>query len=252
MSGAKAGIVVAGIVALGVATQALAEKTTEGFADGTTRPQSVALLPVKATVTRAKIVETEGLVDDSVKFGGEFNARLQAALTAKGYKVVVVDTDRINADPKLQEYIVETQRGFDDMMSKYKPKNMSKHMYKVGDSGHLLADYLHVDGLAFSTMSITITAAGKAIFAGFVGGSTQGASANLEIVNGKTGELEAWFFGVALVTPGEKTDADLSDYVATLAARSTNRVPGADPSARIDVATSDEDTIEGAERALKR
>ena len=42
MSGLRAGIVVAGIVALGVATQALAEKTTEGFANGTTRPQSVA------------------------------------------------------------------------------------------------------------------------------------------------------------------------------------------------------------------
>ena len=55
-----------------------------------------------------------------------------------------------------------------------------------------------------------------------------------------------------IMTPGEKTDADLSDYVATLAARSTNRVPGADPSARIEVATSDEDTIDEAEKALKR
>jgi hypothetical protein len=252
MSGAKTGIIVAGLGALACATHAFAEKTTEEFANGTARPQTVALMPVKATVTRARIVETEGLVDDSVKFGGEFNTRIQAALTAKGYKVVVIDTDRMSSDPKLQEYIVETQRGFDDMMSKYKPKNMSKHMYKVGDSGRKLAEYLHVDGLAFSTLNITITAAGKAIFAGFVGGTTQGANANLEIVDGKTGELEAWFLGIAVVTPGEKTDADLSAYVATLAGRSTNRVPGADPSARVEVATSDDDAIGEAEKVLKR
>ena len=252
MSAIKAGIVVAGVGALAFAAQAFAEKTTEEFANGTVRPQTVALMPVKATVTRAKIVETEGLVDDSVKFGGEFNTRIQSALTAKGYKVVVVDTAKLNADPKLQEYVVETQRGFDDMMSKYKPKNMSKHMYKVGDSGRKLAEYLHVDGLAFSTFTITITPMGKAIFSGLVGGTTSGASSNLEIVDGKTGELEAWFFGVAVVAPGDKTDADLSAYVATLAERSTNRVPGADPSARIEVATSDDDAINEAEKALKR
>jgi hypothetical protein len=252
MSGARTGIVVAGVVALAVSAQAFAEKTTEEFANGTARPRSIAFLPVKATVTRARMVETEGLVDDSVKFGGEFNARIQAALTAKGYQVVVIDTDRLNTDPKLQEYVVETQRGFDDMMSKYKPKNMSKHMYKVGDSGRVLADYLHVDGLAFSTMSITITPMGKAIFSGLVGGTTSGANANLEIVDGKTGELEAWFLGIAIVAPGDKTNADLSNYVATLAERSTNRVPGADPSARIDVAQSDEAVLEEAESALKR
>ena len=252
MSGARTGIVVAGVVALAVATQAFAEKTTEEFANGTNRPQTIALLPVKSTVTRAHIVETEGLVNDSVKFGGEFNARVQAALTAKGYKVVVIDTDKMNADPKLQEYVVETQRGFDDMMSKYKPKNMSKHMYKVGDSGRKLAEYLHVDGLAFSTLNITITPMGKAIFTGVFGGTTSGANANLEIVDGKTGELEAWFMGVAIVAPGDKTDTDLSAYVATLAERSTNRVPGADPSARIEVATNDDDAIEQAEKALKR
>ena len=252
MSGARTGIVVAGVVALAVATQAFAEKTTEEFANGTNRPQTIALLPVKSTVTRAHIVETEGLVNDSVRFGGEFNARVQAALTAKGYKVVVIDTDKMNADPKLQEYVVETQRGFDDMMSKYKPKNMSKHMYKVGDSGRLLAQYLHVDGLAFSTLNITITPMGKAIFTGVFGGTTSGANANLEIVDGKTGELEAWFIGVAIVGPGDKTDADLSDYAATLADRSTNRVPGADPSARIEVASSDDEAIEEAAKALKR
>jgi hypothetical protein len=252
MSGAKTGIVIVGIVALAFATQALAEKTTEEFANGTARPRSIALMPVKATITRARIVETEGLVDDSVKFGGEFNARIQAALTAKGYQVVVVDTDRMSSDPKLQEFVVETQRGFDDMMSKYKPKNMSKHMYKVGDSGRKLAEYLHVDGLAFSTLNVTITAMGKAIFSGFTGGTTSGANANLEIVDGKTGELEGWFMGVAIVAPGDKTDTDLSDYVAALVERSTNRVPGADPSARIEVATSDEETLDEAEKLLKR
>ena len=46
MIGAKARIVAACVAALAIAAQAFAEKTTVEFANGTTRPKSVALLPV--------------------------------------------------------------------------------------------------------------------------------------------------------------------------------------------------------------
>ncbi len=246
----KTGIVASTVAALACATQALAEKTTAEFASGATRPQSIALLPVEATVSRARVIETEGLVDEGLVYGEMFNSRVEAFLAAKGYEVQIIDPERINSDPQLQEYVVDANRGFDDMMSTYKPKKLESRIYNAGDSARLLADHLGVDAIAFSTLSMTITAAGKAIVAGLLGGSTAGTSSNLMIVNGDNGDLEAVFFAVALVTPGEKTNQEVEGYVATLAERTTSKVPGADPSARIDVALGDEDVLDEVESLL--
>jgi hypothetical protein len=252
MIGAKAGLVASCVAALAISSQAFAEKTTVEFANGTTRPKSVALLPVESTINRAKVVDTDSLVDDGLRYGSMFNAQVKALLESKGYAVEVVDTNRINSDPQLQEYLVEVTRGFKDMMSKYKPKKLESRIYNAGPSAKLLARKLGVDALAFSTMTITITGAGKAIVSGLFGGTTSGASSNLEVVNGKTGDLEATFFGVAIVTPGDKTDEQLAAYVDTLATRTMNRMPGSDPNSRIDVAQSDDDVLNEADAVLKK
>jgi hypothetical protein len=250
--GAKTRIVAACVAALAFSAQALAEKTTAEFANGTTRPKSVALMPVDTTVSRAKVVDTDSLVDQGLRYGSQFNARVKELLESKGYAVEVVDTNRINSDPQLQEYLVEATRGFKDMMSKYRPKKLESRIYNAGPSAKLLAQKLGVDALAFSTMNITITGAGKAIVSGLFGGTTSGANANLEVVNGKTGDLEATFIAIALVTPGDKTDDDLAAYVDTLAKRTMNRMPGSDPNSRIDVAQSDDDVLNDADAVLKR
>lgn len=252
MIGAKTVIVIACVATFAWPTHALAEKSTPEFASGATRPLSIALLPVEAVISRARVIETEALVDDGLQYGEMFNAQVEAALKEKGYEVIVVDPDRINSDAQLQEYVVDANRGFDDMMTKYKPKKLETRALNAGDSVRLLADRLGVDGIAFSTLSMTITAAGKALVAGFLGGSTSGTSSNLAIVNGDTGDLEAVFFGIAIVTPGEKTDQEMADYVAAVAARTTNKMPAADPSARIDVATSDEATLDEVESLIRR
>src|SRR5215510_2067911 len=124
MIGAKARIVAACVAALAVSAQAFAEKTTVEFANGQTRPRSVALLPVDSTVNRAKVVDTDSLVDQGIRYGSMFNARVKTLLESKGYTVEVVDTNRMSSDPQLQEYVVEATRGFKDMMSKYKPKKL--------------------------------------------------------------------------------------------------------------------------------
>jgi hypothetical protein len=254
--GAKApivtGCVAACVAALAISGNAFAEKTTVEFANGATRPRSVALLPVDTTLNRAKVVDTDSLVDGALHYGSQFNARVKTLLESKGYAVEVVDTDRINSDPQLQEYIVEATRGFKDMMSKYRPKKLESRIYNAGPSAKLLAQKLGVDALVFSTMSVTITGAGKAIVSGLFGGTTSGANANLEVVNGKTGDLEATFIAVALVTPGDKTEQDVASYVDTLATRTMKRMPGSDPNSRIDVAQSDDDVLNEADAALKR
>jgi hypothetical protein len=252
MSGVRKRIAVACVATLAWSVQTLAEKTTVEFANGATRPRSVALLPVDSTVSRAKVVDTDSLVDDGLRYGSLFNARVKALLESKGYAVEVVDTDRINSDPQIREYVVEVTRGFKDMMSKYKPKKLESRIYNAGPAAKMLAQRLGVDALAFSTLSVTITGAGKAIVSGLFGGSTSGASSNLEVVNGKTGDLEATFFAIAIVTPGDKSDQELAAYVDTLATRTMNRMPGSDPNSRIDVAQSDDDALKEADAVLKR
>jgi hypothetical protein len=115
----------------------------------------------------------------------------------------------------------------------------------------LLANHLGVDAVAFSSLSMTVTPAGKTIVNALIGGTSSGASSSLAIVAGDTGDLEAVLFGIALVTPGEKTDAELNAYVAQVAQRTTNRMPASDPSARIDVASSDEDVLDEVESLLQ-
>ena len=49
------------LVAALASTPALAERGfTDEFVSGATRPHSIALLPVEATITRAQVVETRG------------------------------------------------------------------------------------------------------------------------------------------------------------------------------------------------
>src|SRR5688572_33218612 len=97
--------VVALAAALACSTQAFAERGfTDEFVSGATRPQSIALLPVEAAITRAQVVDTAGLIDESVVFGAQFNAEVARILAEKGYEVQIVDADRINGDRALQEY----------------------------------------------------------------------------------------------------------------------------------------------------
>jgi hypothetical protein len=239
-------------LALAWSTQASAQKGfTPEFANGQTRPQSIALLPVEANIVRAKVVDTQGLVDESVVFGEQFNSEVQALLAEKGYKVEVIAPDRINSDRELQEYVVDANRAFDEMMKGYRPKKLAKRMYNAGDSVRLLADRLGVDAIAFSNMAMTITPAGKAIVSALIGGTTAGANSSLAIVNGDTADLEAVLFGIALVTPGEKTDAEMSGYVAQMAERTMKRMPGADPSMRVDVESSDDEVLSEVESLLE-
>ena len=238
--------------ALSCSTEAFAERGfTDEFLSGATRPQSIALLPVEATITRQQVVETTGLVDESVVFGEQFNADVAKLLGDKGYDVQIVDAERINADARLQEYVVDAKRAYDDMIARYRPKKLSERIYNAGDSARLLAAHLGVDAIAFSKLSITITPAGKAIVSALIGGTTSGANSMIGIVDGDTADLEVVQIAIAIVAPGEKTPDEIGAYVASLAAGNTKRLPGADPSQRIEVATSDDEVLDEVESLIR-
>lgn len=245
-------LILVGAALLACSATALAQRGfTPEFANGATRPRSVALLPVEASIVRAKVAETQGLIDESVVYGAQYNEQVQALMAAKGYQIQVIDPDVINTDAQLQEYVVDANRAFDEMMKQYRPKKLEKRIYNAGDSVRLLASRLGVDAIAFSKVSITITPAGKAIMSALIGGTTAGASSNFALVNGATGDLEAVLFGIAPVAPGDKTDQELHAYVAALAQRATRRLPPADPSARIDATASDDEVLDEVESLIK-
>ena len=84
----RAVVTLAAVFAFG--PKAFAERGfTDEFVSGETRPQSIALLPVEATITRAQVVETAGLIDESVVFGSQFNAEVAKLLADKGYEVQI-------------------------------------------------------------------------------------------------------------------------------------------------------------------
>jgi hypothetical protein len=240
------------LAALSLATEAFAERGfTDEFVSGATRPQSIALLPVEAAITRAQVVDTAALIDQSVVFGAQFNAEVAKILAQKGYEVQIVDADRINGDRMLQEYVVDAKRAYDEMIARYRPKKLAQRIYNAGDSAQLLAAHLGVDAIAFSKLDITVTAAGKAIVSALIGGTTSGASSMIGIVDGDTADLEVVQIAIAIVTPGDKTDEEISAYVANLAAGNTKRLPGADPSARVEGATSDDEVLDEVESLIR-
>ena len=130
----------------------------------------------RAARSRRAVVDTNALVDESTRLGALFATKLQAIMETKGYTVEVIDPQRINADPKLQEYVLDANRRFDEMRSRVRPRRIKRRIYNAGDEVRLLADYLGVDAIAFSHVNITITPAGKAIVSALIGGATAGAS----------------------------------------------------------------------------
>ena len=74
------------------------------------------------------------------------------------------------------------------------------------------------------------------------------------IVDGDTADLEVVQIAIAIVTPGEKTHDEIAAYVAGLAAGNTRRLPGADPSERIEVevAASDDAVLDEVESLIRQ
>src|SRR5262245_35695614 len=139
------------LAVLASSTPAFAERGfTNEFVSGATRPQSIALLPVEAAITRQQVVETTGLIDESVEFGAQFNADVAKILADKGYEVQIVDADRINADRAMQEYVVDAKRAYDEMIARYRPTKLPERIYNAGDSARLLATHAGADAMAFS------------------------------------------------------------------------------------------------------
>lgn len=250
MTRSKALLLALGISALSAAQALGAMNTTPEFESGETRPVSIAVLPVEATVVKDKAVNNENLIEEGIEYGALYASRIETLMGEKGYTVEIIDPERINADPRLQEYVVDANRRYDEMMSHVRPRRIKRRKYNAGDEVRLLADYLGVDAIAFSQLQVTVTPMGGAIVSALFGaGSSAGTTSSLSLVDGTTGDLEALFSSWDADMPGKKTEGELQQRVIQIAEAALAELPAADPSAR-RAEDSDADVLSEVESLL--
>jgi hypothetical protein len=228
-----------------------AMRATPEFESGETRPKTIAVLPVQASVVKAKVVETESLVEESTLFGGMFANGLRGILEGAGYRVRFVTPDEVNADPQLQEYVVDANRRYEELSSQVRPNRIKRRIYNAGDEARLLADYLDVDAVAFSRLQVVAAAPGRTAVALLVGiGSLGTSSASLMLVDGDTADVEALFFGTAVGSSAKSIEEDPQGEMARMAASTLTRLPPAGEAAA-DESADDEDVLSEVESLLE-
>ena len=227
-----------------------AMRATPEFEDGSTRPVSIALLPVQATVVKAKVVESESLVEESSELGGYLGTELDSLMESNGYAVELITPARINADAQLQEYVVDANRRYDEMLTQVRFNRVKRRIYNAGDAMRLLADYLGVDAVAFSRVQIVAATGGRTAVALLVGiGSMGGTNSTLSIVDGDTGDLEALFMSAYTAGSYKQIEEDPRGQMAKIAAATLARLPNADPSVHVEQA-DDDDVLSEVESLL--
>lgn len=235
-----------------VATQAFAAyRATPEFEQGATRPVSIGLIPVHAAVIKAKVVQAENLVEESTELGDMLGAELAALLEEQGYEVKLIDSGQVNADPQLQEYVIDANRRYDELSGQIRRNRIKRRIYNGGDEVKLLADYLGVDAIAFGRLQVVAATGGRKAVGLLLGiGTIGGTSASLSLIDGGSGDLEALlvstYVGASYNSIEEHPEAEMAQIAASILAK----LPPADPAARIET-RSDEEVLGEIESLLK-
>ena len=222
---------------------------TDEFKDGTTRPVSIALLPPQASVATQRLVTAEAQVDESLEFALIYTEQVAALLEEQGYLVQIIDADRVNADPRLQEYVVDSNRRYDELMEQVRLRRIKRRIYNAGDDARALADYLNVDALGFPRLTVIGATGGKIAMSVLLGGSMGGSFGTLSLVDGHSGDLEAHLMGAG-GNSARKFEEDPAGMISRITDNLVKGLPDADPSARIAPETSDDDLLSEVESLL--
>jgi hypothetical protein len=222
---------------------------TPEFEAGSTRPVSIALLPPQASVATQRLVTTEAQVDDSLRYARIYMAQVAALLEDQGYLVQIVDADRVNADPRLQEYVVDSNRRYDELAQQVRPRRIKKRLYNAGDEARALADYLNVDALGFARLTVVGATGGKIAMSVLLGGSMGGSFGTLSLVDGHSGDLEAHLMGAG-GNSARKFEEDPDGMIARITENLVRGLPNADPAARVEPESDDADVLAEIEALL--
>ena len=138
---------------------------TDEFIDGSTRPVSLALLPARVELLKQRMLRMEAEVDESGELESFLTDAVAVELQSRGYDLHVVDADAINADPQLQELVVDADRRYAEMITslgRKLSKRIDQRRYNAGDEMKLLASKLDVDAIAYVQMQLIAQAKASA------------------------------------------------------------------------------------------
>jgi hypothetical protein len=166
---------------------------TDEFMSGKTRPVKIALLPAHVELEKQKMIRREAKVQEGGELEDELGNAVTRELASRGYEVERITSEKINADPALQELVVDADRRYGELLSQVAvklPRQVAARRYKAGDEMKLLAGRLGVDAIAFTRM--TLIAAGKGVQVLNMGmGGTQ-TMLSVSLIDGRTADIEAY------------------------------------------------------------
>jgi hypothetical protein len=243
--------------ALGAQSASAALHATAEFVSGKTRPVKIALLPAHVELQKQKMIRRETEVKEGGELEGHLGNAVARELSSRGYEVKRITSDVINADPALQELVVDADRRYGELLSQVAvklPRQVAQRRYKAGDEMKLLAARLGVDAIAFTRMALI--AAGKGVQVLNMGmGGTQ-TMLSVSLIDGRTADIEAY-----LTLPVMKRGQAFGGYadimnnpdheMGRLAAATFDDMPKAEPSLRAAGATGS-DVINDVESLLQK
>ena len=184
-------------------TPAMAKlNVTPEFRATNTRPMHLAVLPPHADFIKAKAVMTAEMVNECKALEEAAAHYIQSLLTEKGYKVRMVRVEEINADAELRELVHNLNARYEDEWRHIirRPAKVRTGRYSIGEEAQAVASTLAVDGVVIPRIqAVGVTGGKKALTLLLSLGNVyaQGyARLDLSIVNGQSGNVEAYFVGV--------------------------------------------------------
>ena len=189
--------------ATATATPASAKRfMTPGFRTTESRPTTLVVLPPHAEFIKSKAVMTEEMVEECKALEHAAAGQIRSLLSGKGYEVRILTRKEIDADPDLRELLRRVNKRYDEEWTKIvrKPRKVHTGRYQAGEEAQQIAAMLEVDGVIIPRIqAVGVTGGRKAMsfLLSFGNALAQGyARMDLSVVNGRTGQVEAYFFGV--------------------------------------------------------
>jgi hypothetical protein len=233
-------------------------RMTSDFRTTETRPMTIALLPPRAEFIKAKAVMTEEMVDECRALEQSASSWIDKFLEEKGYTVKIVTLDDATENSELRELLHRVNDRYQEEWVRIMraPKGVRQDRYELGVDAQELAALLEVDGLVIPRILAVGVTMGKAMLTGLLSGGqaqAQGyASIDLSVVDGDTGDIEAFFYFSrgstikALTKQPDKVMMKVTKGVLKKYPESTEILPPKGP----DSGEEDEDIDEKQEAAL--
>jgi hypothetical protein len=182
-----------------------------------------------------------------------------AAFKAQGYEVRVLQPDEVNADPELQELVLDASRRYAEMLTQVRtrmPRQIGKRRYEAGDEMRALAAKLGVDAVGFAEIQIYATAPGATAVGLILGGSAGSSTLiSVSVIDGATANIEAFFVPPVMrrgsMAGYDAIMADPAARIAELTEATLRDLPQADAAARA-TSESDEDVLSDVEELLEK